>query len=122
MRNTVAVVTRYFGGIKLGAGGLIRAYSRAVKEGIQTAGIIERKKVYIIRTQIDYTFLGKIENQLRNRAYSVQEIKYGANVEMDCCVDLDKKEEFIKWMTEMTNGTCQSYVLETNYLENEIVI
>ena len=122
MRNTVAVVTRYFGGIKLGAGGLIRAYSRAVKEGIQTAGIIERKKVYIIRTQIDYTFLGKIENQLRNRAYSVQEIKYGANVEMDCCVDLDKKEEFIKRMTEMTNGTCQSYVLETNYLENEIVI
>ena len=122
LKNTVVVVTRYFGGIKLGAGGLVRAYSKSTKEGIVSAGIVERKKVYIIRTEMDYTFLGKIENQLRNSIYTIKEIIYSANVEVDCYVDLNQKETFETRMKEMTNGTCHSHILETNYLENEISI
>lgn len=122
LKNTVVVVTRYFGGIKLGAGGLVRAYSKSTKEGLVAAGVVERKKMYVIRTEIDYTFLGKIENQLRNSMYMIKEIIYGANVEIDCYVDLNKQEEFETLMKEITNGTCHSHILETNYLENEISI
>ncbi|MBQ3433634.1 MAG: YigZ family protein, partial [Selenomonadaceae bacterium] len=66
LKDTVAVVTRYFGGIKLGAGGLVRAYSRAVSEGLNAAGIVERRLMRVMQVTIDYSWLGKVENELRS--------------------------------------------------------
>src|SRR3954468_14828026 len=60
--NTVVVVTRYFGGIKLGAGGLIRAYGKATTEGIDAAKVVERQVHCLMKISIDYTWLGKVEN------------------------------------------------------------
>lgn len=122
MKNTVVVVTRYFGGIKLGTGGLVRAYSKSTKEGLVHAGVVERTKVYVMRTKIDYTFLGKIENQLRTSPYIIKEILYGADVEIDCYVDLDKKEKFITFMLDLTNGSAVCHELEIHYLEKDIQI
>ena len=51
LKDTVVVVTRYFGGIKLGAGGLIRAYSKATSEGINATGVVQRKLMRIISTK-----------------------------------------------------------------------
>lgn len=122
MKNTVVVVTRYFGGIKLGAGGLVRAYSKSTKEGLIHAGIVERTKVYVMRTKIDYTFLGKIENQLRNSPYLIKEILYGTDVEVDCFVALHQKDSFLTYMLDLTNGTAICHELETYYLEKDIQI
>src|SRR5690606_30111907 len=55
LKDTVVVVTRYFGGIKLGAGGLIRAYGKSTSEGLDATGIVERRLMRVMHTKIDYT-------------------------------------------------------------------
>lgn len=104
LKDTVAVVTRYFGGIKLGAGGLIRAYGSSTSEALNAIGIVERKLTRVMHTKIDYTWLGKVENELRNSHYQLKEIHYLDNVEVETFVEEGQKEQFIEWMTELTNG------------------
>jgi uncharacterized YigZ family protein len=104
LKDTVAVVTRYFGGIKLGAGGLIRAYGSSTSEALNAIGIVERKLTRVMHTKIDYTWLGKVENELRNSHYQLKEIHYLDNVEVETFVEEGQKDQFIEWMTELTNG------------------
>lgn len=92
LKDTVAVVTRYFGGIKLGAGGLVRAYGKAVSEGLKAAGIVERRLARIMHVTIDYTWLGKVENELRSSIYMIKDIHYSENVELEIFVDETKNK------------------------------
>ena len=82
LKDTVVVVTRYFGGIKLGGGGLIRAYGRATTEGIAATGTVERKLHHLMKVTIDYTWLGKVENEARQSAYPLKEITYADDVDL----------------------------------------
>ncbi|MGE6257316.1 YigZ family protein [Heyndrickxia sporothermodurans] len=120
LKDTVVVVTRYFGGIKLGTGGLIRAYGKSTSEGINATGVIERKLMSIIHTKIDYTWLGKVENELRSSIYQIKEIHYLDQVEIETYVEENAAESFIIWMTELTNGQAEISVGETLYLEFEV--
>ena len=104
LKDTAVVVTRYFGGIKLGAGGLIRAYGKAASEGLDAAGIVERRLMRIMHTAVDYTWLGKLENELRSSVYSIKEIHYLEKVEIEAYVEEDQSQAFTDWMTELTNG------------------
>lgn len=97
-------MTRYFGGIKLGAGGLIRAYGSSVSEALNEIGIVERKLTRVMHTKIDYTWLGKVENELRNSRFQLKEIHYLDTVEVETYTDEGQKEAFTEWMTELTNG------------------
>jgi uncharacterized YigZ family protein len=120
LKDTVVVITRYFGGIKLGAGGLIRAYGKATSEGIKTTGIVERKLMRITHTKADYTWLGKIENELRNSLYQLKEIHYLDQVEIESYVEESDVPNFIAWMTELTNGQTKITKCEVLYLEKEV--
>jgi uncharacterized YigZ family protein len=120
LKDTVVVITRYFGGIKLGAGGLIRAYGKATSEGIKTTGIVERKLMRITHTKADYTWLGKIENELRNSLYQLKEIHYLDHVEIESYVEENDVPNFIAWMTELTNGQTKITKGEVLYLEEEV--
>lgn len=120
VKDTVVVVTRYFGGIKLGAGGLIRAYSKATSEGINATGIVERKLTRIMHTIVDYTWLGKLENELRSSIYVIKEIHYLDKVELETYVDFGQEEQFKEWMIEHTNGQATIVEGETLYLEKLI--
>lgn len=120
LKDTVVVVTRYFGGIKLGAGGLIRAYGKATSEGLNATGIVERKLMRIIHTTIDYTLLGKVENELRSSIYTIKEVHYLEKVEIETFVEEGASENFSSWMTELTNGLAQIYEGDTLYLEDAI--
>jgi len=104
LKDTVVVVTRYFGGIKLGGGGLIRAYGKATTEGLLAAQVVERKLHHLMKIEIDYTWLGKVENEIRNSAYSLEEIRYLEGVEIVVSVLKEEEAQFINWMTELTNG------------------
>jgi uncharacterized YigZ family protein len=73
LKDTVIVVTRYFGGIKLGAGGLIRAYGKSASAGLKAVGITQRQNHTRIGVEIDYTFLGMLENQLRLQGYRIED-------------------------------------------------
>lgn len=122
LKDTVVVVTRYFGGIKLGTGGLIRAYGKSVSEGLQATGMVERKLMRIMNTNIDYTWLGKVENELRSSTYLLKEIHYLNDVNVEAYVEEEKKTDFIEWMTELTNG--QGVISEGDvvYLEEDVQI
>ncbi|XXM72919.1 YigZ family protein [Lysinibacillus sphaericus] len=117
LKDTVVVVTRYFGGIKLGAGGLIRAYGKSVSEGLNATGVVERKLMRIMKTKIDYTWLGKVENEVRSSHYQLKDIHYLDAVEVDVYVEEAAKDSFIDWITELTNGQGKITEGEVEYLE-----
>lgn len=120
LKDTVVVITRYFGGIKLGAGGLIRAYGKATSEGIDATGIVERKLMRVMHTKVDYTWLGKLENELRSSVYTIKDIHYLDNVEIETFVEEEQTENFMGWMVELTNGQGVITKGEQLYLEEEV--
>lgn len=120
LKDTVVVVTRYFGGIKLGAGGLIRAYGKSTSEGLNATGVVERKLMRIMKTKIDYTWLGKVENEIRSSHYQLKEIHYLDAVEVEVYVEEAAKDDFTSWMTELTNGQGEISEGEVEYLETLI--
>lgn len=122
LKDTVVVITRYFGGIKLGAGGLIRAYGKATSEGLSATGIVERKLMRIVHTTVDYTWLGKIENELRSSVYQLKEIHYLDKVKIETYVEEAQTETFKEWMVELTSGQCELREGDMKYLEEPAVV
>lgn len=120
LKDTVVVVTRYFGGIKLGAGGLIRAYGSAVSEGLDAVGIVKRTLVHIVHTEVDYHWLGKVEHALRESDYQLKSIEYADKVDVQTYVEVDRVERFKDWMTDLTNGQATIRLGEQLYLETEV--
>lgn len=117
LKDTVVVVTRYFGGIKLGGGGLIRAYGKATTEGIAAAQVVERKLHYIMKVAVDYVWLGKLENEIRSSHYTLRDIQYAEGVEIYVFVLKENEEEFIKWMTELSNGQSVTTREDAQFIE-----
>ena len=76
LTNVAVVITRYFGGIKLGTGGLARAYTHAAKLGIEQAGICEVKESALLKYSFDYTHLGKIQNLVADRGFDLKDVEY----------------------------------------------
>ncbi|WP_214690621.1 MULTISPECIES: YigZ family protein [Exiguobacterium] len=107
LKDTVVVVTRYFGGIKLGGGGLIRAYGGTVSEGLDAIGIVERLPMQQLTLTVDYTWIGKVENELRQSSYLLDDIIYADLVTFHVSVPVEEKEEALAWLTDMTNGQGQ---------------
>ncbi|TQR21373.1 YigZ family protein [Psychrobacillus vulpis] len=120
LKDTVVVVTRYFGGIKLGGGGLIRAYGKATTEGIDAAIVVERKLHHIVKISIDYTWLGKVENEVRNSEYPLKEINYADSVEVFVYTKAEDEQRFTEWITELTNGQAEIEIVEKEFLEFEV--
>ena len=117
LKDTVVVVTRYFGGIKLGGGGLIRAYGKATTEGLIAAQIVERKLHHVMKVAIDYTWLGKVENEIRSSSYSLEEIRYLEGVEIIVSVLKEEEEQFRSWITELTNGQASITFEDAQFVE-----
>lgn len=117
LKDVVVVVTRYFGGIKLGSGGLIRAYGKATTEGIKAAGVVARRKHRIVRVTADYTWLGKLENEIRNSTYTLRDIVYAENVELIVATTEEEKDTFADWITELTSGQALTVFEEIEFVE-----
>lgn len=108
LTDTVCVVTRYFGGIKLGAGGLIRAYSSSVSEAIKKVGIVQIKTMQKIIVELEYAQIGLFDHKLSN--YQVLIKEYAENVKYTYLVDLDEVDNFIKYIIELTNDKIQYHI------------
>ncbi len=121
LRDTVVVVTRYFGGIKLGGGGLIRAYGSSVSEALNAVGVVERIEHTIVSVNVDYTWLGKLENELRASVHPIDQIHYLDQVQIDVLVKTADVPDFLDWMTNMTNGQANLSSGSTRYLERDII-
>lgn len=117
LKDTVVVVTRYFGGIKLGGGGLIRAYGKATTVGIEAAQIVKRQLHHLMKVSVEYSWLGKVENEVRSSSYPLQRIEYAESVEIYLYVPVAMEEPFIEWITEMTNGQASIERSSQEFLE-----
>ncbi|MEI5992991.1 YigZ family protein [Candidatus Enterococcus mansonii] len=115
--NVVAVVTRYFGGTKLGAGGLIRAYSHAVSHALTKIGLVEGKLQQELRLTISYPNLGSLQNFMENKPYTLKDTIYGEHVAVICLVDEPKSEEFMAEIVELLNGQVTVEEGECSYHE-----
>lgn len=104
IHNVVVVVTRYFGGVLLGTGGLVRAYGRTVKAGLEASVIKERVKGYRIIIDTDYNGIGKIQYIMSNMGINIHEEEYTDKVTVNITVRMDDYEKFIKQVTEATAG------------------
>lgn len=120
LQNTLAIVTRYFGGIKLGAGGLIRAYSTSVSEALDKIGIVEGKLQQILAITISYPQLGKLQNYLENEQITIQEINYLENITVKVAIDIKEIEIFIASIIDLFNSQVTITPLEKAYVENPV--
>lgn len=106
VHNCCAVVTRYFGGTLLGTGGLVRAYSAAVKEGLKNCRILEKQLARKLTVETDYTGLGKIQYILGEEKISTLDSQYADKVSLTLLVPADQLELLMEKLTEGTNGRC----------------
>lgn len=116
LRNVVVVVTRYFGGVKLGAGGLVRAYTKGAKIGLEAGKIVEKKPFIEVDISVDYTLLGKIQNELANREYTVKDIEYTDSVNIIVYCEKERLEKLSSLITEITSATAEISEKEEFYL------
>jgi len=105
IKNCLVVVTRYFGGIKLGAGGLIRAYGSAVSEGLKAIGLIRRVRMQSIWLTCDYALFDTLQNRIKSQGYAVGQVEYSDRVKLEALVEVVDTEGFKAWMVEFTNDT-----------------
>ncbi|MDO4293101.1 MAG: YigZ family protein [Eubacteriales bacterium] len=104
VRNVAVVVTRYFGGVLLGTGGLVRAYSGAAKQGLLASrtGVMRDGLQLSVRT--DYNGIGKLQYLLRQRGLSAQDISYTDCVELTLLLPVEEAADLKKEITEATSG------------------
>lgn len=102
--NTAVVVTRYFGGTLLGTGGLVRAYSKAVQEGLAQSRIIEKQYGTILEIGTDYQGLGKIQYIIGENKIPLLDSQYTDVVTLQVLLPVGDKERFAAELTEGTNG------------------
>lgn len=118
LTDTVAVVTRYFGGIKLGAGGLVRAYGSAVSEAVDALGLLERRPVALLAVRADHTRAGRLENDLRAAGYAVRDLAYGADgVRIEVGVPEPGVTAFQVWLAEATGGSALAEAVGRDFVE-----
>ncbi|MFD1849032.1 YigZ family protein [Oceanobacillus bengalensis] len=120
LKDTAVVVTRYFGGIKLGAGGLIRAYGSTTSQSIATTGIVKRQLMQGVQVTVEYGLLGKLENMLRNSEHILDKINYVENVEFLVYVKDGEEESFKEWIIDLTSDQATISSLEAKYVELEV--
>jgi uncharacterized YigZ family protein len=120
LRNVAVVVTRYFGGILLGASGLVRAYGEAAKAGFDSAGIVRKILVHELSLTFDYGWLGKIQHLVGNRGAVFAGTAYEDRVLMKLFLRPLQAAAFINEVREFTAARVKPELSGTRYLnENE---
>nr|WP_296008426.1 YigZ family protein [uncultured Blautia sp.] len=102
--NTAVVVTRYFGGTLLGTGGLVRAYSKAVQEGIAKSRVITKYHGILTEIGIDYTGVGKLQYLFAKNDIPIIDSQYAEDVKMQILIPVKEEERIKKAVTEATNA------------------
>ena len=103
--DVLAVVTRYFGGVLLGAGGLVRAYSDAVRAALDDVGVLERRLLRLVDVVVDHADVGKLENDLRSRDVAVRGVDYADRATLHLAVPDGEVKQLSAVLAELTGGT-----------------
>lgn len=125
IKNTAIVVTRYFGGTLLGTGGLVRAYGKSAKLGVEAAGIAKIKHYKECSVVTDYYTSGKIQYELTVGEYILKDTLYTDKVEFIVMLDKNNEKKFIDAVRELSMGRAEVNTLAEIYgawLNNEMII
>ena len=120
LHYVAAVVTRYFGGTKLGAGGLIRAYSKSVSTALNEIGLVERSLQRKVGSIVSYAASGKLENYLQQSKYTLVDTQYTDQVCFVCGIPEEEVAAFQGEITNIMNGRVVFEVGEQGYVEKRI--
>ena len=104
IHDLCAVVTRYFGGTLLGTGGLVRAYSKAVQEGLKNCVVLDRIDGVKLTVTTDYTGLGRIQYICAQQNVKISDSRYADHAQMDLLVPVENTEKIRAALVEGTNG------------------
>lgn len=121
LTNVVVVVTRYFGGIKLGAGGLIRAYSHTASLGLEATPCLEVKPFCLMEAEMDYSLLGTVENWIRNEELRTGETAYLDKVTVRLLVEPADCEAISTELTNLTAAQCKITIHQPEYMSLPII-
>lgn len=105
LKKTAIVVTRYFGGIKLGANGLVGAYSKAAADAVKASVIAEKTECIVMQVEVGYNFSAQLEKYLRSNDCHVKSINYERGIKAEIFVPDDRADEFAKRIEELTSGS-----------------
>ena len=108
-----------FGGIKLGAGGLVRAYTKGAKVGIEAGIVIEKVKYSEVKIKIEYTQLGRIQNEIMNLGFKVKDTIYSEDVELIVYVRNEEAKSLMDRIIDITSGTADVSLGEEYYLSEK---
>ncbi len=104
LTNMAVVVTRYFGGVKLGTGGLVRAYTGAAKAAVEAAGICDVREMETLSVKLDYSCLGKLQNLAGSSFFSIGNVVYEDKVTVDLSMEPERTEEMRRILSDLTSG------------------
>ena len=113
--NTAVVVTRYFGGTLLGTGGLVRAYSRAVQEGLNQSQLIQKKFGSLLEIRTDYAGIGKLQYLFGQQKIPVLHTEYTDQVTVRIIFPVSCESKILRDVTEATNGKAEVQKIDSLY-------
>lgn len=118
LSNIIVVVTRYFGGILLGTGGLVHAYSKSAKVGVEAAEPVDMVLSQRLDISCEYTMLGKVQSEIAKRNAKTDEIIYAENVKIPVFMPVSEVDGFKREMVDKTNGQIGIEDGEIGYKKN----
>lgn len=122
LEGTAAVVTRYFGGIKLGAGGLVRAYSGSVAGALKECGLAEKVLMGYYSFSYDVNSVGRILNRLyQQELFQVYDVEYDLRAKVILCLEARNKATVEAWLTEALNQELQLELEFNEYAEVNVI-
>lgn len=110
LTDCALVVTRYFGGILLGGGGLVRAYSHAAKLAVDAGGIVTRALCSLVRVRCDYNFYGRLASLIPEQGGITENTAFEDAVTVDFRIPQELEPGFEKKLIDLSNGTCRGEV------------
>lgn len=117
--DAAVVVTRYFGGILLGTGGLVHAYGTAARQGLENAKIVMRTLCDVVAVKADYTLVGKIQYMISAQGYMLSDTVYDNDVTFFVCCKCADTQNFIHKVTDLTNARAVCNVIEQKFVDLE---
>ncbi|HWD02812.1 MAG TPA: YigZ family protein [Amycolatopsis sp.] len=116
--DTVAVVSRHFGGVLLGAGGLIRAYGQAVSDALDAADVVEYRRLRLFEVEVDYTRAGRFESDLRASRYVLHATEFANAARFEVGLAPGEEADFAAWLADATGGTADAAELGEEWVRS----
>ena len=113
--NVCCVTTRYFGGILLGAGGLVRAYSHAAKIAVDAAGKSMKRVWDVIWLPVPYSWYERIKTEIANYEGIIRDTQYGADVDLEVLTPTGRTQEFLDRVIDISAGTLEGMITGQEY-------